>query len=856
MDDRSARGEPEEERDETAPAERSDPAEDLFDDELDAFAEGRSEWTAWGNLWQVPAILLSIILIALGIAVASHRAPTDDFGGALDQVSRLIGAGMFDDAQVLLETTLLENLELATGPERARYHATVADWLAESQVASGVSTPENNLALAEQYGRAVELGMVLSPVRHERWGNALIDTGEIAAARERLAELEGIGVTDEGGADARVRRNRLLRRLVERSLASDDFDADAVLAGLEQYRADPMLGPQDVAWIVARQAELRLESNEAAEAVERLLIDMRRLEDHVDELAEGTFSELYLLLGRAYYDLGRYADAEFNLARAAERVQGAEYRQAEVLLYLGRLDVALGRVDAAHEIFDEIIRDFVGADAHLPATLGRAETASIRGDHEASLTDFRAVVARLTAGEHRRGLTRRGVAASLTDRHDAALTLGDLDLALRYVSLAESLFSEVDVPVDVLYRIASTSRQIADDVMREGLEAVEGPRTIDEVDPEIRHLASTRYERAGAYFIRHAKTLTAVPGADRQWADSLWLSGDSYDLAGHRDIAIKHFIEYIAGRPIDDPRRAEVTFRLAQAHQAELDLEAAAAAYEKVIEEHPRSPFGTRSHVPLARCYVGLDRGPDAERQLLQVVDGRQGAQNPIMPDAVDYRDALIELGRLYYDGGEFVKAIERLTSAASRYPDDPRLNDIRYRLADSYRRRSQDLRAANEAQTTDSPEEVQRRDQLAREHLETALDLFSMVCDGYGQQDEQRLNRTQRDALRHAMSYRADCAFTLGQTELAAQFFDQVARRYSDHHSSMHALVQIINAYMKLGRTKDAEIAHHNAMIRLRQLPDDAFDDPGALMDRDAWEQWLRNRPLGSAASATGSGN
>ncbi|MHC5113497.1 MAG: tetratricopeptide repeat protein [Planctomycetota bacterium] len=850
MDDRSARDEPQE-TEETVSDDQHEAAEDLFEDDLDAFADGRSEWTAWGNLWQVPAIVLSLVLIALGITVASHRAPKDNFTGALDQVARLIGSGLFDDAQILLETTLLENLDLATAPERARYHASVADWLAESQATSGVSTRDNNRAIVEQYARAIELGLVMSPVRHERWGNALIDLGEIAEARERITELEGLGVVDDGGSEARLRRNRLVRRLVEYSLRAEDLDAEAVLAELEDYRADPLLTPQDVVWVVARQAELRLEAGDADVAVQKLLVDTRRLEDQAEHLDPGTWCELYLLLGRAYYDLGQYADADFNLVRAAERVRGAENLASEILLYEARLDVALGKVESAHETFGEIIRDHVGSGAHLPAVLGRAETASIRGDHEASLDDFRSVVDRLSSGERRRGVTRRSVAARLADRHDAALTLGDLELALRYVSLAEGLFPGVEVPVDVLFRIASTSRQIADDVLRDGLEALEGPRTIDQVDPEIRHLAATKYAHAGAYFLRHARALTSVPDADRQWADSLWLSGDSYDLAGRRDLAIRHFVEYIAGRSIEDPRRAEVTFRLGQAYQAEDKFEEAAAAYEQVIAEHPRSPFGTRSHVPLARCYMKLDRYPDAERQLLDVVDGRQGAQNPIMPEAVDYRDALIELGKLYYAGGDLVKAIERLTAAADRYPDDLRLNDIRFRLADAYRRRSGELRLAVEAETTLSPEERQRRQQRAREHLEEALDLFSMVTDGYAQQPPRRLNRFQRTSLRNAMFYRADCAFALGQFELAAQFYDQVARRYSDHHSSMHALVQIINAYEKLGRPKDAEIAHHNAMTRLRQLPDDAFEDPAALMDRSAWEQWLRNRPLGASVSA-----
>ena len=61
-----------------------------------------------------------------------------------------------------------------------------------------------------------------------------------------------------------------------------------------------------------------------------------------------------------------------------------------------------------------------------------------------------------------------------------------------------------------------------------------------------------------------------------------------------------------------------------------------------------------------------------------------------------------------------------------------------------------------------------------------------------------------------------------------------------------MHALVQIVNCYDRLGDVDAADIAHQNAMLRLRQLPDEAFEKTEALMDRAAWERWLESRPAG----------
>jgi tetratricopeptide (TPR) repeat protein len=343
--------------------------------------------------------------------------------------------------------------------------------------------------------------------------------------------------------------------------------------------------------------------------------------------------------------------------------------------------------------------------------------------------------------------------------------------------------------------------------------------------------------------------MAAMPTRDQDWADSLWLAADSYDRAGARQFAIRHLLEYIAGRPIDDPRRAEVTFRLAQAHEAEREYEDAIRVYTQVIDEHPRSTHGTRSHVRLARAYLGLDQPAEAERELLRVVEGRQRDGAPLTPAAVDYRDALIELGRLYYDTGRTTEAIERLTVAVERYPADERIDEIRFWLADSHRRHGLALRKALETDGHRVPRDRIDQQLRADGHLETALELFTRAAEGYAARDARWMSSLRLDYQRWASLYRGDCAYELGRFAIAAELYDQAARRYSSHHASMHALVQIINCFDRLGDWRDADIAHHNAMIRLRQLPDETFDDPEALMDRAAWERWLESRPVGVAA-------
>ena len=69
-----------------------------------------------------------------------------------------------------------------------------------------------------------------------------------------------------------------------------------------------------------------------------------------------------------------------------------------------------------------------------------------------------------------------------------------------------------------------------------------------------------------------------------------------------------------------------------------------------------------------------------------------------------------------------------------------------------------------------------------------------------------------------------------------------------------MTALIQIVNCYVNLGDYKRAETAHRRALVRLKKLPDEAFDAEDALLDRDAWERWLQNMPVDTSTIAAGS--
>ncbi|MHC4416024.1 MAG: tetratricopeptide repeat protein [Planctomycetota bacterium] len=810
------------------------------------------DWSSWSNLWQVPAIVISAGVIMVGLYVAMHRAPANDFDGAFDQIDRLIAAEDFERAAFQLNDVVEPNLELATELQRARFHATVADWISLSQAAEEVSLEANDRRIVEGYAEAVQLGATLDSARLERWANALVAVGDLDAARSRLAELEGMAADNDAGLEVRRRRNRVLRRLVQFSLRQRDLSFESLMQLLNDYRADPMLAPADELWAVGRQAELRLEAGQTRQAVDHLLVDMRRLEPKLAQSPELNFGELYTLVARGYYDLGNHRYAEHHVQQALPQIPRTDPVRGDALVLLGQIAVAQGRWHDAFEHFDAVVRDYPSTRSALAGLLGRAEVHSVLGEHERSVVDYGKVRDRLAEAGPRRDVTAARVARSLTDRHDAALTMGHLEIALQFIMLAESLFEPGQVPADVFFRIASTSRQVADNLMTEArggpLDSGFERLPLDAIDPAVRHEANEHYRRAGDYYVHHARLLAGQPKEDESWAESLWLAADSYDLAGYHKLAIIHFNEYAAGRSDADPRRSDVAFRLAQAHHAELDYESAAGYYQQVIDEHPRSHVASRSHVPLARCYLALDRRPEAEQQLSQVLTG----QRHLKPDALDYRDALIELGTSYYDNGEHVRAIERLDEAARRYPNDPRIDEIRFRLGDSHRRRAAATARKRDGPTT-PPAERQRLEAVRSDHLRTAMQLFAMVCDRDRPLDSPAPGRG-RQNVRDACLYRADCAFELGMYVEAVELYDQIASRFPKHHSSMTALIQIVNCYHKLGDLDRARTAHRRALVRLKELPEEAFNAPDSLLDRDAWERWLESMPLEPAVSSAAS--
>ena len=127
---------------------------------------------------------------------------------------------------------------------------------------------------------------------------------------------------------------------------------------------------------------------------------------------------------------------------------------------------------------------------------------------------------------------------------------------------------------------------------------------------------------------------------------------------------------------------------------------------------------------------------------------------------------------------------------------------------------------------------------------------MFADVAREYEKITDRRLRTDEVQNQRYAYLYRADCAFDLGDYEAAIDLYGVAARRYHNHYASMTALIQIVACHHALGQMDKARVAHARALMRLRQLPEEAFQEPDALFDRDAWRRWLETTPAGLIAA------
>ncbi|MBX3403561.1 MAG: tetratricopeptide repeat protein [Phycisphaeraceae bacterium] len=781
--------------------------------------------------WPIPLLFVSIALLTAGVVTAMKSRPKVDPTIPLKEAEVLVAAHEWEKAVAVLNDRVRGFVDSAgaTDEHRARFRIARARAFAGAILLPGADRAENHRVVVEDFVAAEKLGLVLEPGDVSRLVESLVAVGRIDDAVRRMNTLP---------RDDASRRVRLTRLVIEACLRDGAGRESQTLELLGALAVEPSIGPPERAWVLARQAEMLIAAGRAEEAITKLLRDMQRLRD----VPPSSLGELHLRLGEAYMAAGNEPASARQLEMADGLLDEHSALRAEAALMLGRLLKAGAGTDAeqtarAADRFAVVVNEYSTSPSYLPAVLELAEIDSAGGDHGAACERYAELVeaVRRPGAVLPRGLSAERVYASLFERQTGRFLSADYPTSLRYGELAASLFDDSKIPSALLLALAQTHRASADAVLGAAEGHVSG--AVDRLDPATRSELKRHLLAAGEWFRRHAERVSAEDTS--RYLDSRWLAADSFDLAGDMEEAKREFALYADGAPDDDARRPKARYRLAQVFQVERDYTTAAALFREAMAAS--GAVSDRARVPLARCLLA-DGDPsndaEAERLLISTVDG-----SVVGPDASAFREALIELAGVYYSTGRHAEAIARLEEALSRFPDDSRAPILRYKLADANR-----LSAAQIAQTLRQGLPQATRETLEQERadrLRNAAALYERVRSELESVTERRLTELERVCLRNAYFAIGDCAFDLGDDETAIAAYDAARLAYAEDPSSLVAMVQIVNAYVRQGRWTQARTANERARQHLARFPDEVWQRPDMPMEKKHWERWLDSRTL-----------
>ncbi|MEM0914169.1 MAG: tetratricopeptide repeat protein [Planctomycetota bacterium] len=809
----------------------------------------------WSQVWHLPVLGLGLLMFAAGLYLAfDPDEPEHNFPEKLNDVAMYLKADNLDEARAGLNT-VAAHYELLDSDSKARFYQYNGDLIyAQNLDQADALTPvvrENYLQAISKYEQSRGYGRSLDPASTRRFAASLVAVGRQQQALDLVDTM-----TDAPAA----RRYQIVRDLIERSRASGRDDPAETLDLIDRFEVE-LAGETDAAtrlaqqaWAVDTHAALMLDAGDASGAVDLLIKKIPVLQSAAGGAdLDDALARLRLRLAEAYHAEGDLDAADRNYRFAREQFEPTDVANARALVGLGNIALAQpsrSSIPEANTLFTQVIRDFVSETRPaIDALVGRADAQARLGAHREALADLALAVERL----NELPAPLPDLVARATDVSAAHARLaqdrGEHEMALDYLRTGLPLFTG-DPPPDTLLDLAVTHESIAQSkaAYADAIDPKQARPPADG-DPEddaprspraaelARRDAAIHFAAAADRYYQHANAMTIAD--DQAHGLSMWKAAQTYGSAADWPKAIEVYSLFVKTRQ-NDPLRLRAVHNLAKAYMADSQDQPAMELLLHLIRDHPHTPEAYDSLVPLARAYARNGQQDEALRALRTVVTDHDA----ITPESEPYRLALIELGRLFHrvmdaDPNYAEPAIERLTEAVERYGDGPEGPQLRFLLADSYRKSvdNLDTQLAQTLGNASQAEVLQER----RRRLERAQVYFNESINQYESLAPESLGPLDELYLRNAYFYQADCAFENQRFDQAVRLYDLAARRFEQHPASLIALVQKVNAYCEMGQFQQARVANENALWHLNRIPDEAFDDPSLPMTREHWENWLR---------------
>ncbi len=772
------------------------------------FAAGR--FSRVMDLWQLPMLLVSVGLFGFAAYLFIDPKPGLNIDQKID-VARVYlrnerPEAALDQLNKIITTEQLDRLH------EGGVHLLLAQAIDDAQRQKHVDLPSNRQQIIEQTNLALSQGVKSNATIQKRLGESYESLDQPAEALDHYRQAMAM---DSDHALS------LQRKVIELQLAENDVGPAE--ASLELYLKSIELSNSERAWALCEKAKLLVDHGEFVKA--RAMLD-QALQLGSDPASQG---QVNYYLAYCSYKLGDSAEAERMLRAARDQMGVGNPLDADAAYLLGKVFEERGDPQTAQSFYEDVLVSHPDAKIATLSLLGRGTCRISLAQDDAGLTDLHDLTVQIGEKAYREkykpqaieGLSRSAAALSARGNYQGTLEL-----------LTNEQELEPSPPADFFARLGDVYEQRANQLQQ----STDDATAADKIRREKQ--ARDMLTKAGDAYIAYSRALTLAD--DKGYGEALWKGIDLYDRAANLQCVVSALELFVAERPEDSLAPAAL-LRLGRAYQAAGMFDKAIAAFQRNQFRYPNSLAASKSAVPLAQAYIA--KGPadyaKAESVLKSVIEN-----NPLLtPEAEEFKQSLFELAQLYYRTGRFEESIAKLEELTARYPDDDRIGQLQFLMADSYRKSAELLSdkastangKANPGTAIDLAEAAAaRKDRLMKAH-----DLYDHVIDLY------RANapKTEVDALYYKLShfYRADCLYDLGQYDEAIRQYDAAAFRYQNDASSLAAYVQIVNAYYALGKPDEAKAANERAKTLLKRMPQESFTDGTFAMPKEYWENQLK---------------
>lgn len=792
---------------------------------------------ALSRLWQVPLLLTALTGLALLLWALRPQHPEPSFEEQFKDLQLLSDRNLYPDfypaANALREKAgdlqQLAQIHLLSAQTRVRQlqQKHELDWDAARR-----SALANYEAIVKDYGFA--LGQKLPEENTPAAGLVYFDLARVYWC---LKDAEkAILCMKKAQALGETYQPEWHRGLVTMYLEArpKDYQQEAHKE-IETILANEESTPEDRAWAFVRKQEILIAEGQEAEV-------LRQLESMDSALKQSQYGDaLEYLRGRALRHAGKTDEAEQILRELIKKTSDRGDIYAQAALELGRINYEQNRDFEARQYYDLVVSTQSGKDWFVAGKLGQAECLALQQRYEESAAFYHETVELLEKNPFNREVDITQVQRSLIVLAQQLSLTRQYRLALSFLEIEQAIAPKNDVLA--AERFARMHEYLAQQLLKERDEAIAAVKDQEAGGNEKEWL--TQQEQLITHHFQQAarnyeRVVDQVKGNESLYSDCLWEAAVCYDKAGLTREAIAAWGRVYTENQ-EKPNWAQAVFNLAQAHQSIGQYQQAITYYEQLRAKHPMAPAALDGIVPLAQCYLAREE-PDynkAEALLKGVFDNR--ALTPVAPY---YRQAKFRIGELYYQRQQYGPAVNHLTEAIDRYPDDRNLGKSMFLVADSYRRSGHGLDSAL-AQLAQDPTAAlsqERTTETRRQHLAQAREYFNRSIDFFEKQPEGRLTALDQLYLRQSYLYRGDCLYDLGLYREAFDSYERTVLRYQRTPSALAALVQMANCQLRMGNYPEARAANEQARWQLRQMPDQVIASGSGNFSRVEWETWFNS--------------